>query len=158
MVVGRAAAVDVRVRGQAFDLTPLAQCRRRGTLRSQTLIEPSLTDAPDPSAACRIEPAAPSARRSRQAQVRLGQRASVTVGGDAPVRVQSMTNTDTVDAIGTADPGQGTGAAPAPEMVRITVNTPEAAGAGARTSANSWTAWASTCRWSATSTTTATRC
>ena len=26
----------------------------------------------------------------------------VTVGGDAPVRVQSMTNTDTVDAIGTA--------------------------------------------------------
>ena len=26
----------------------------------------------------------------------------VTVGGDAPVRVQSMTNTDTVDAIGAA--------------------------------------------------------
>ena len=26
----------------------------------------------------------------------------VTVGGDAPVRVQSMTNTDTVDVIGTA--------------------------------------------------------
>jgi len=26
----------------------------------------------------------------------------VTVGGGAPVRVQSMTNTDTVDVIGTA--------------------------------------------------------
>ena len=40
-------------------------------------------------------------RRSRQARVVWGSRV-VTVGGDAPVRVQSMTNTDTVDAIGTA--------------------------------------------------------
>ena len=48
-----------------------------------------------------IESAAPRARRSRQASVVWGPR-TVTVGGDAPVRVQSMTNTDTVDAIGTA--------------------------------------------------------
>ena len=48
-----------------------------------------------------IEPARPGRRRTHQAQVRWGSRV-VTVGGDAPVRVQSMTNTDTVDAIGTA--------------------------------------------------------
>ncbi|MDE2431864.1 MAG: 4-hydroxy-3-methylbut-2-en-1-yl diphosphate synthase, partial [Burkholderiales bacterium] len=45
--------------------------------------------------------AAPKARRSRQARVFWGSRV-VTIGGDAPVRVQSMTNTDTVDALGTA--------------------------------------------------------
>ncbi|MCW5192432.1 flavodoxin-dependent (E)-4-hydroxy-3-methylbut-2-enyl-diphosphate synthase, partial [Burkholderia cenocepacia] len=31
----------------------------------------------------------------------------VTIGGDAPVRVQSMTNTDTADAIGTAAAASG---------------------------------------------------
>ena len=50
----------------------------------------------------------------------------VTVGGDAPVRVQSMTNTDTVDAIGTAIQVKELAQAGS-EMVRITVNTPEAA-------------------------------
>ena len=50
----------------------------------------------------------------------------VTVGGDAPVRVQSMTNTDTVDAIGTAIQVKELAIAGS-EMVRITVNTPEAA-------------------------------
>ena len=40
--------------------------------------------------------AQPAARRSRQGRVVWGQRV-VTVGGDAPVRVQSMTNTDTAD-------------------------------------------------------------
>jgi (E)-4-hydroxy-3-methylbut-2-enyl-diphosphate synthase len=50
----------------------------------------------------------------------------VTVGGDAPVRVQSMTNTDTVDAIGTAIQVKELALAGS-EMVRITVNTPEAA-------------------------------
>jgi len=50
----------------------------------------------------------------------------VTVGGDAPVRVQSMTNTDTVDAIGTAIQVKALAQAGS-EMVRITVNTPEAA-------------------------------
>ncbi|ADU37887.1 flavodoxin-dependent (E)-4-hydroxy-3-methylbut-2-enyl-diphosphate synthase [Variovorax paradoxus] len=72
-----------------------------------------------------IESAAPKARRSRQASVVWGPRI-VTVGGDAPVRVQSMTNTDTVDAIGTAIQVKELAIAGS-EMVRITVNTPEAA-------------------------------
>ena len=52
----------------------------------------------------------------------------VTVGGDAPVRVQSMTNTDTVDAVETAIQVRQLAQAGS-EMVRITVNTPEAAAA-----------------------------
>ena len=72
-----------------------------------------------------IEAAAPKPRRSRQAQVVWGSRI-VTVGGDAPVRVQSMTNTDTVDAIGTAIQVKELAIAGS-ELVRITVNTPEAA-------------------------------
>ena len=40
--------------------------------------------------------AAPASRQTLQARVTWGAR-TVTVGGDAPVRVQSMTNTDTVD-------------------------------------------------------------
>ena len=69
---------------------------------------------------------APAARRSRQARVVWGKRV-VTVGGDAPVRIQSMTNTDTVDAIETAIQIRELAQAGS-EMVRITVNTPEAAG------------------------------
>ena len=72
-----------------------------------------------------IDAAAPSPRRSRQASVRWGDRV-VTVGGDAPVRVQSMTNTDTADAIGTAIQIKELALAGS-ELVRITVNTPEAA-------------------------------
>ena len=64
-------------------------------------------------------------RASRQAKVAWGQRI-VTVGGGAPVRVQSMTNTDTVDVIGTAIQVKELALAGS-EMVRITVNTPEAA-------------------------------
>jgi (E)-4-hydroxy-3-methylbut-2-enyl-diphosphate synthase len=69
--------------------------------------------------------AAPQPRRSRQASVVWGPRV-VTVGGAAPVRVQSMTNTDTVDVIGTAIQVKELAQAGS-EMVRITVNTPEAA-------------------------------
>jgi (E)-4-hydroxy-3-methylbut-2-enyl-diphosphate synthase len=69
--------------------------------------------------------AQPAPRRSRQARVAWGSRV-VTVGGDAPVRVQSMTNTDTVDAIGTAIQVKELAVAGS-ELVRITVNTPEAA-------------------------------
>ncbi len=69
--------------------------------------------------------AAPAARRTLQARVSWGARV-VTVGGDAPVRVQSMTNTDTVDVIGTAIQVKELALAGS-EMVRITVNTPEAA-------------------------------
>src|SRR6478735_8569543 len=72
-----------------------------------------------------VEPASPAPRRTRQAQVAWGTRV-VTVGGDAPVRVQSMTNTDTEDAIGTAIQVKELALAGS-EMVRITVNTPEAA-------------------------------
>ena len=72
-----------------------------------------------------IEAASIPARRTRQAKVRWGDHV-VTVGGDAPVRVQSMTNTDTVDAIGTAIQVKELAQAGS-EMVRITVNTPEAA-------------------------------
>ncbi|MBL8362067.1 MAG: flavodoxin-dependent (E)-4-hydroxy-3-methylbut-2-enyl-diphosphate synthase [Rubrivivax sp.] len=74
-----------------------------------------------------IAEAAPRPRRSRQATVRWGSRV-VTIGGDAPVRVQSMTNTDTTDAIGTAIQCKELAQAGS-EMVRITVNTPEAAAA-----------------------------
>jgi (E)-4-hydroxy-3-methylbut-2-enyl-diphosphate synthase len=72
-----------------------------------------------------IEAASPAPRRSRQARVRWGSHV-VTIGGDAPVRVQSMTNTDTVDAIGTAIQVRELAQAGS-ELVRITVNTPEAA-------------------------------
>jgi (E)-4-hydroxy-3-methylbut-2-enyl-diphosphate synthase len=71
--------------------------------------------------------AAPKPRRSLQAQVTWGQRV-VTIGGDAPVRIQSMTNTDTVDVIGTAIQVKELTLAGS-EMVRLTVNTPEAAAA-----------------------------
>jgi (E)-4-hydroxy-3-methylbut-2-enyl-diphosphate synthase len=74
-----------------------------------------------------IEAAAAKARRARQARVVWGERI-VTVGGDAPVRIQSMTNTDTVDAIGTAIQVKELALAGS-ELVRLTVNTPEAAGA-----------------------------
>jgi len=73
----------------------------------------------------RIEAAAPAPRRSRQARVAWGEHV-VTLGGDAPVRVQSMTNTDTVDVIGTAIQVKDLALAGS-ELVRITVNTPEAA-------------------------------
>ena len=74
-----------------------------------------------------IASAFPKPRHSRQAQVAWGERV-VTVGGEAPVRVQSMTNTDTADAIGTAIQVKELAIAGS-EMVRITVNTPEAAAA-----------------------------
>jgi (E)-4-hydroxy-3-methylbut-2-enyl-diphosphate synthase len=72
-----------------------------------------------------IDAAQPKARRSRQARVAWGDHV-VTIGGDAPVRVQSMTNTDTVDAVGTAIQVKELAIAGS-ELVRITVNTPEAA-------------------------------
>jgi len=72
-----------------------------------------------------IAAARPAARRSRQARVAWGENV-VTIGGDAPVRVQSMTNTDTVDVIGTSIQVKELAQAGS-ELVRITVNTPEAA-------------------------------
>lgn len=71
-------------------------------------------------------PAGPAARRStRQVRITWGGK-SVAVGGDAPVMVQSMTNTDTADAIATAIQVKELALAGS-EVVRITVNTAEAA-------------------------------
>ncbi len=64
-------------------------------------------------------------RRSRQGVVAWGEN-RVTVGGSAPVRVQSMTNTDTADAVGTAIQVKELALAGS-ELVRITVNNDEAA-------------------------------
>ena len=64
-------------------------------------------------------------RKSRQGVVSWGDH-HVTVGGDAPVRLQSMTNTDTADAIGTAIQVKELAIAGS-ELVRITVNNDEAA-------------------------------
>ena len=72
-----------------------------------------------------IELALPVVRNSLQSLVRWGDNV-VTVGGGAPVRVQSMTNTDTQDAVATAIQVKELALAGS-EMVRITVNTPEAA-------------------------------
>ena len=50
----------------------------------------------------------------------------VLVGGSAPIVVQSMTNTDTADAVATAIQVKELALAGS-ELVRITVNSPEAA-------------------------------
>jgi (E)-4-hydroxy-3-methylbut-2-enyl-diphosphate synthase len=64
-------------------------------------------------------------RRSLTGRVVWGDHV-VTVGGSAPVRVQSMTNTDTADAVGTAIQVKELALAGS-ELVRITVNNDEAA-------------------------------
>ncbi|MEO0316319.1 MAG: 4-hydroxy-3-methylbut-2-en-yl diphosphate synthase [Pseudomonadota bacterium] len=73
-------------------------------------------------------PSGPAVRRqTRQVRIHYGAR-EVFVGGNAPVVVQSMTNTDTADVIGTAIQVKELARAGS-ELVRITVNTPEAAAA-----------------------------
>ena len=67
----------------------------------------------------------PGRRPRGTTTVRIG---SVTIGGDRPVAVQSMTNTDTSDAQATAEQTIALAEAGS-ELVRITVNTPEAAAA-----------------------------
>ncbi|RRD40826.1 flavodoxin-dependent (E)-4-hydroxy-3-methylbut-2-enyl-diphosphate synthase [Comamonadaceae bacterium OH3737_COT-264] len=67
----------------------------------------------------------PRPHHSLQAQVRWGEHV-VTIGGGAPVRIQSMTNTDTEDAIATAIQVKELAQAGS-ELVRITVNTNKAA-------------------------------
>lgn len=68
------------------------------------------------------DPHTPVERR-RSVGVRVG---AVTVGGGAPIVVQSMTNTDTADAMATARQVQQLAAAGS-ELVRITVNNEDAA-------------------------------
>jgi (E)-4-hydroxy-3-methylbut-2-enyl-diphosphate synthase len=65
----------------------------------------------------------PARRETRQARV-----GGVAIGGGAPIVVQSMTNTDTADAAGTARQVLDLARAGS-ELVRITVNTAEAAAA-----------------------------
>src|SRR5690554_3664903 len=74
---------------------------------------------PDDSA-----PQGPAPRRT-SVPVRVG---SVTVGGDAPIVVQSMTNTDTADVDATVAQVSALARAGS-ELVRITVDRDEAAAA-----------------------------
>ena len=66
-----------------------------------------------------------SAPRRTAVQVQIG---SIKVGGTAPIVVQSMTNTDTADIEGTAQQVKALARAGS-ELVRITVNSSEAAAA-----------------------------
>ncbi|TNF63815.1 MAG: flavodoxin-dependent (E)-4-hydroxy-3-methylbut-2-enyl-diphosphate synthase [Burkholderiales bacterium] len=77
------------------------------------------------SALAPISLPAPAPRRTVQGVVAWGDH-KVTVGGNAPVRVQSMTNTDTADAVATAIQVKELAQAGS-ELVRITVNNDEAA-------------------------------
>src|SRR6202166_688647 len=63
--------------------------------------------------------------RRKSSAVRVGK---VTIGGSAPIIVQSMTNTDTADVEGTVAQVKALARA-GPELVRITVNNDESAAA-----------------------------
>ncbi len=83
-------------------------------------------NAPLTDPLARAEAPGPSPRRAARAMAVSWGARTVTVGGAAPVVVQSMTNTDTADAIATAIQVKELAQAGS-ELVRITVNTPEAA-------------------------------
>jgi len=80
-----------------------------------------MSTATDPTVSL---PAGPVSRR-RSVGVPIG---AVCIGGDGPVVVQSMTNTDTADIVGTARQVAELARAGS-ELVRLTVNTAEAAAA-----------------------------
>ncbi len=80
-------------------------------------MDPATTVAPAPST--QAHP------RRKSLQVTIG---TVRVGGNAPIVVQSMTNTDTADLEGTTQQVKALARAGS-EMVRVTVNTSEAAAA-----------------------------
>ena len=83
---------------------------------------------PQPLPPCHAEPGVPAfgpQPRRPTRQVRIG---GVAVGGEAPVVVQSMTNTDTADVAATAKQVGELWRAGS-ELVRITVNNPESAAA-----------------------------
>jgi (E)-4-hydroxy-3-methylbut-2-enyl-diphosphate synthase len=92
------------------------------TLMDSPVYEPSLPDAgtTDGQAANPCSPRFPRRSVPRQAKVSWDGHV-VTMGGGAPVRIQSMTNTDTEDVIGTAIQIKELVAAGS-ELVRITVN------------------------------------
>jgi (E)-4-hydroxy-3-methylbut-2-enyl-diphosphate synthase len=83
-------------------------------------------NSPEAALQCVPAVAGPLPRHAtRKVTVRWGARV-VHIGGDAPVMVQSMTNTDTADAVATAIQVKELAQAGS-EVVRITVNSPEAA-------------------------------
>ena len=82
------------------------------------------SSSPIPESIPRAAPAAVS-RHSHRQPVDVG---GVTVGGDAPVVVQSMTNTDTADIDGTVNQVADLARAGS-EIVRVTVNNSDAAAA-----------------------------
>ncbi|SHG83333.1 flavodoxin-dependent (E)-4-hydroxy-3-methylbut-2-enyl-diphosphate synthase [Pollutimonas bauzanensis] len=85
-----------------------------------------MNDTPGSIPASHSLPVGAAGRRpTRSAIVSWGGK-SVRIGGNAPVVVQSMTNTDTTDAVATAIQVKELAMAGS-ELVRITVNTPEAA-------------------------------
>jgi (E)-4-hydroxy-3-methylbut-2-enyl-diphosphate synthase len=86
------------------------------------MLDTSITNAPVVPTEAKAAGAAP---RKQGVPVRVG---SVVVGGGAPVVVQSMTNTDTADAEGTARQVAALARAGS-ELVRITVDRDEAAAA-----------------------------
>ena len=69
----------------------------------------------------------------------------ITIGGDAPIVVQSMTNTDTADVAATVAQVRALARAGS-ELVRITVNTAEAAAAVPRDSRQARRRRAAPCR------------
>jgi len=83
-------------------------------------------NAPDKPPVCAPQAAgAAPRRRTRQVELRWASHA-VRFGGDTPVMVQAMTNTDTADPVATAVQVRELANAGS-EAVRITVNSPEAA-------------------------------
>ncbi len=81
----------------------------------------------DQSASSKSPAAAPDKARSAARRMSVGVRVGpVVIGGGAPVVVQSMTNTDTADAVTTFKQVQRLAAAGS-ELVRVTVNTEAAA-------------------------------
>ena len=116
--------------------------RQRGPSRTQ--VANSMRDDRSPLDAF-VRAGCVRRRAARARRACAGATRVVTVGGDAPVRVQSMTNTDTADAIGDRDPGHGAG----DRRLGDGAHHRQHARGGARrcrTSASSSTAWASTCR------------
>ena len=94
-------------------------------MSNEVIVPPGRMPAGSPCVERPAEPAFGPAPRRATRQVRVG---NVLVGGDAPVVVQSMTNTDTADIAATTRQVADLWRAGS-ELVRVTVNTPEAAAA-----------------------------
>jgi len=95
------------------------------SMEKDALVDPATASSALDAGATPIPLSRVLQRSTRPSVVAWGGR-RVTVGGGAPVRVQSMTNTDTADAVGTAIQVKELALAGS-ELVRITVNNDEAA-------------------------------